>query len=244
MLFRLFNPLKEAKEVKEEIVVTLKFPPMACRFSSPSKDSRAVRELFFLASISKFPPMVCRFSSPSKDSRAEREEEEKEEEEVFISKSPPMLFRLFNPSKETMLPSVMRRFSVIFARLYRPSNEVNERHSKVREPSISVSRLSNFCKVFSSLPRTMMLPWMRVCPAALKSSRSCSVSQMMSARSIGWRMVMVSERVLFLSLTAILAERSASPVLASMRKVSRSVRRARVVMRLTHEAASPGICTS
>ena len=99
MLFKLLKPLKEDKDLKEELedfAITLKFPPIVSRFR--------------------------------------------------------------NPSKEVIFPSLIIRLSVIVFKPYKPSKVVKVEHSNLSEPLISVSRLSNFCKVVISPPLTITFP--------------------------------------------------------------------------------------
>ena len=96
MLFKPLKPLKDTKDFKEDLTITLKFPPMVSRFR--------------------------------------------------------------NPSKEVISPSLIIRLSVIVFKPYKPSKVVKVEHSNLSEPLISVSRLSNFCKVVISPPLTITFP--------------------------------------------------------------------------------------
>ena len=154
MLFKPLKPLKEDKEFKEE------------EEEEEPKDS---------AITLKFPPISSKLSNPSKDAK-----EFKEEDSAFTSKSPPISVSLPIPSYEVIQACMVIKFPVIFFKLYNPSRLVRLLHSIVKFPSISVSKLSNFCKVRILFPCTIILPITLVYPAVWKSIKSCSVSKIIS----------------------------------------------------------------
>ena len=119
----------------------------------------------------KFPPIISRLSNPSKDFKTYKP--------VFTSKSPPISVRLPIPSYEVIIAFLVVKFPVIFFKLYNPSRLVRLSQSIVKFPSISCSKLSNFCKV-RILSCIVILPITLVYPAFWKSIKSCSVSKLMS----------------------------------------------------------------
>ena len=86
------------------------------------------------------------------------DKDSKEEDSAITLKFPPMVSRFRNPSKEVISPSLIIRLSVIVFKPYKPSKVVKVEHSNLSEPLISVSRLSNFCKVVISHLLTITFP--------------------------------------------------------------------------------------